>query len=317
MARAVIGVDLGGTTLAIGIINNEGRIIIQKVQPTPKSLKPDGLAKIVKENIKEFTANIASTLKLKALKIGISVPSFTTKEGEVIHAPNLGWINVPLKKIMEERIGMPVYIEHDVKCATLAEKIYGAGRNCNDFIYITYGTGLSAGIVINGSIRRGIHNSAGNIGHWVINEQGRPCTCGLNGCLETFIGREGIIKRARSKIQTGRDIGVDIDHLTVKRVFRSAKEGNVVARELVPEIAKDFGLAIAGLVAILDPGKVIIGGGIARAGEILFSPLRKVVKNNISSESARCVEIIPASLENPALIGAALIALEEKGINEF
>jgi glucokinase len=240
-------------------------------------------------------------------KIGISVPSFTTVEGEVVHAPNLGWRNVPIKKIIEEKMQIPVYVEHDVKCGALAEKTCGAGCGCDDFIYITYGTGLAAGIVINGNIRKGVHNSAGNIGHWVINEKGSPCTCGLNGCLETLVGIRGIIKKARSRIQAGKDIGVDIDHLDVKRIFESAEKGNIVAKELVLEIAKTLGLAIAGLVSILDPEKVIIGGGIAKAGKIFFSPLRQVVKNNISNETARCIEIIPASLDNPALIGAALI----------
>lgn len=103
----------------------------------------------------------------------------------------------------------------------------------------------------------------------------------------------------------------------MKRIFGSAEEGNIAARELVLEIVKDLGLAIAGLVSILDRDRIIIGGGIARAGETLFSPLRQIVKNNISSEAARCVEIIPASLENPALTGAALIASEKKGTNEF
>lgn len=304
MGSSVIGVDLGGTTLIVGLVNEECKTIAQKIQPTPKSLKPEDLAGIIAERIKEFTASTAFTLESK---IGISVPSFTTVEGEVVHAPNLGWRNVPIKKIIEKKIQIPVYVEHDVKCAALAEKTCGAGYGCDDFIYITYGTGLAAGIVINGNIRKGVHNSAGNIGHWVINEKGSPCTCGLNGCLETLVGIRGIIKKARSRIQAGKDIGVDIDHLDAKRVFESAEKGNIVAKELVLEIAKTLGLAIAGLVSILDPGKVIIGGGIAKAGEILFSPLRQVVKNNISSETARCIEIIPASLDNPALIGAALI----------
>jgi glucokinase len=304
MGSSVVGVDLGGTNLIVGLVNEECKIIAQKIQLTPKSLKPEDLAGIIGERIKEFTASTAFTLESK---IGISVPSFTTVEGEVVHAPNLGWRNVPIKKIIEEKMQIPVYVEHDVKCGALAEKTCGAGCGCDDFIYITYGTGLAAGIVINGNIRKGVHNSAGNIGHWVINEKGSPCTCGLNGCLETLVGIRGIIKKARSRIQAGKDIGVDIDHLDVKRVFESAEKGNIVAKELVLEIAKTLGLAIAGLVSILDPEKVIIGGGIAKAGKIFFSPLRQVVKNNISSETARCIEIIPASLDNPALIGAALI----------
>jgi glucokinase len=304
MGSSVVGVDLGGTNLIVGLVNEECKIIAQKIQLTPKSLKPEDLAGIIGERIKEFTASTAFTLESK---IGISVPSFTTVEGEVVHAPNLGWRNVPIKKIIEEKMQIPVYVEHDVKCGALAEKTCGAGCGCDDFIYITYGTGLAAGIVINGNIRKGVHNSAGNIGHWVINEKGSPCTCGLNGCLETLVGIRGIIKKARSRIQAGKDIGVDINHLDVKRVFESAEKGNIVAKELVLEIAKTLGLAIAGLVSILDPEKVIIGGGIAKAGKIFFSPLRQVVKNNISSETARCIEIIPASLDNPALIGAALI----------
>lgn len=304
MGSSVVGVDLGGTNLIVGLVNEECKIIAQKIQLTPKSLKPEDLAGIIGERIKEFTASTAFTLESK---IGISVPSFTTVEGEVVHAPNLGWRNVPIKKIIEEKMQIPVYVEHDVKCGALAEKTCGAGCGCDDFIYITYGTGLAAGIVINGNIREGVHNSAGNIGHWVINEKGSPCTCGLNGCLETLVGIRGIIKKARSRIQAGKDIGVDIDHLDVKKVFESAEKGNIVAKELVLEIAKTLGLAIAGLISILDPGKVIIGGGIAKAGKIFFSPLRQVVKNNISSETARCIEIIPASLDNPALIGAALI----------
>jgi glucokinase len=304
MGSSVVGVDLGGTNLIVGLVNEECKIIAQKIQLTPKSLKPEDLAGIIGERIKEFTASTAFTLESM---IGISVPSFTTVEGEVVHAPNLGWRNVPIKKIIEEKMQIPVYVEHDVKCGALAEKTCGAGCGCDDFIYITYGTGLAAGIVINGNIRKGVHNSAGNIGHWVINEKGSPCTCGLNGCLETLVGIRGIIKKARSRIQAGKDIGVDIDHLDVKRVFESAEKGNIVAKELVLEIAKTLGLAIAGLVSILDPEKVIIGGGIAKAGKIFFSPLRQVVKNNISSETARCIEIIPASLDNPALIGAALI----------
>jgi glucokinase len=304
MGSSVVGVDLGGTNLIVGLVNEECKIIAQKIQLTPKSLKPEDLAGIIGERIKEFTASTAFTLESK---IGISVPSFTTVEGEVVHAPNLGWRNVPIKKIIEEKMQIPVYVEHDVKCGALAEKTCGAGCGCDDFIYITYGTGLAAGIVINGNIRKGVHNSAGNIGHWVINEKGSPCTCGLNGCLETLVGIRGIIKKARSRIQAGKDIGVDIDHLDVKRIFESAEKGNIVAKELVLEIAKTLGLAIAGLVSILDPEKVIIGGGIAKAGKIFFSPLRQVVKNNISNETARCIEIIPASLDNPALIGAALI----------
>ncbi|MDI6789017.1 MAG: ROK family protein [Planctomycetota bacterium] len=268
------------------------------------SKAPDG-----KQGLRLIAQLVRSTLHAQRstlLGLGIACPGSVDEEGVVLaDSPNLiGWKGTNIKQPLEKIFKIPVLIDNDANLAAWGEKCWGVGKNARNLIMLTLGTGIGGGIIINNQIYRGSHFYAGEIGHMKILPDGPKCSCGQKGCLEALASAPAIVQRYNTKTLKRYNVN------TARDVFDKASGGDKIACEVVQETAHYLGISLASLINIFDPDVIIIGGGIAKAGNILFKPLRKVVRKNIMPHSLRRPAILPARLgEDAGLLGAAGLVL--------
>ncbi|MDA8226992.1 MAG: ROK family glucokinase [Desulfitobacterium hafniense] len=308
----IIGIDLGGTNIKAALLDGQGNILAKKEIPTQADEGPEGVINRMAELARDLQPSEGSVLG-----VGIGIPGVLDySNGKVIFAPNIHWRDVAAKALMEEKLGLPVYLDNDANAAALGEKWCGAARGGQNVVVITIGTGIGGGVIINGRIYRGSAGSAGEIGHTVVLEDGPQCNCGKKGCLETLTAAPAIVRMAGEAVEAGSSPGLaGLGSLEAKDVFAAAAKGDRGALDVVERAAHYLGMSIANVVNLLNPELVVIGGGVARAGEILFRPLRKRVKECALEVPAETVQVIPAQLGNDAgSVGAGAIVLEEKGL---
>lgn len=292
-----IGIDLGATFVKMGIVDGYGRISFRRRIPTRHSSKKDSLIGAIVDNvkliIKESGRNVAG--------VGIGVPGPVDSEKGIVHYfPNIkGWDEVPLKAILKKRLGMRVELDNDVNAMTLGEFTFGAGKGARDIVCVTLGTGVGGGIIIDGRLYRGGSMVAGEIGHMPINEKGPLCNCGGIACLERYIGNRYILERAKKIFGS---------NITLEAVSDLAGKGNKKALGIWKDVAEKLGVALAQVVNLLNPDRVVIGGGISKAGRFILNPLKGSIKRRAMRGHARHVKIVPAKLGNDAgIIGASLL----------
>lgn len=306
----LVGVDLGGTTIKVAFISMDGEIIEKWEIPTDKSGERivDDIAKAIDEKVKELGES-----KDKLAGIGMGAPGPVDLETGVIYRTvNLGWKNYPLKDRLEKATGLPAAVENDANIAALGEMWKGAGNREKDLICITLGTGVGGGIIVNGEIVHGNSGAGGEIGHMQsVVKGGAPCNCGKTGCLETVASATGIARIAQEKIQVGgegsqlKTLYEKNGSLTAKDVFDAAKKGDYQAMEVVEEVTMHLGLALATLASALNPAKIVIGGGVSKAGNFLIEKVRHYFQQFVFPE-ASSAEIAIAALGNDAgVIGGA------------
>ncbi|SES84390.1 ROK family protein [Anaerobranca gottschalkii] len=310
MEELIIGVDLGGTNIAAALVKKDGSIIKKISNPTEANKGKDVVITNLIATIEELLGYVDHNKKIKG--IGIGIPGVCDIEkGLVKFAPNLFWENVEIVKILESKFNLPVFIDNDANAAALGEVWCGAGKGKRDIVCITLGTGVGCGIILNGEIFHGAGNGAGELGHITVKEDGPKCNCGNNGCLEVLVAAPAIAKKGKDALLKGdtllRDI-TDLEKLTAKDVFDAAKKGDKICLDIIKDVANNLGLAIANVINILNPQMIIIGGGVAAAGDILFKPLEEVVAKRALKDLYKDVEIVPAQLGNDAgIIGAAAL----------
>lgn len=312
MTKNRIGIDVGGTNVKIALVDDKGSIIYSNSVPTRAEM---GYEYTV-NNIKQAIRDLMTESKVTDIEgIGFDFPGqIDYKNGVVRLAPNIpGWINVPIAKIIEDEFKIPTRIDNDVHCAALGELNYGAGKGCENFICMTVGTGIGSGIVINGKLVRGASNAAGELGHIKLQMHDGPlCGCGDYGCLEAFASAPAIVAMAEDYIKGGKSTkyremanGSDI---TAFIVAEAAKQGDPVAKRIFTIMGERIGFGLASVVNLLNPEKIIIGGGVADAGEILLDPIRETIKKRAMSVAGSAVEVVPAKLGNTAgVIGASIL----------
>ena len=235
------------------------------------------------------------------------------QKGIVRLAPNIpGWVNVPIAEIMEKEFNIPTRVDNDVRTAALGELNYGAGVGCQNLVCITVGTGIGSGLVINGKLVRGASNAAGELGHIKLNMQGGPlCGCGDRGCLEAYASGPSIVALAEEYIRGGKSTKyreLANPEITPYIVAVAAKEGDPVAKQIFRIMGEYIGIGLTSVVNLLNPEKIIIGGGVADAGDILFDPIRETIQKRAMTIQKEAVTIVPAQLGNTAgVIGASLL----------
>lgn len=302
-----IGIDIGGTNLAGGVVNNNGEVVITKSIPTNSE---DGY-KAVMERI----ANLIEDLKQEAAEkypdekitsVGCGVPGIV-KNGIVINAPNLFWKNDPLAKDLEERVGLPITLINDATAAAVAENKFGATKGKKDAVAYTLGTGVGGGIIVNGSVVNGAHGVASELGHTIQSPNFYACNCGKNGCLETHSSATGLIRRHAHEVQKGTPSKLTSIETTAKDIIDAAREGDEAATIAFENMTEELAKNISNMIDILDPEIFVIGGGVSHAGDFLFDNLKKKVADNITfKEIVGVPEIVPAQFGNDAgIIGAA------------
>lgn len=312
MTKNRIGIDVGGTNVKIALVNDKGNILYSNSVPTRAEMGYEYTVNNIKQAIRDL---ITETKVTNIEGIGFDFPGqIDYQRGIVRLAPNIpGWVNIPISEIIEKEFGISTRIDNDVHCAALGELKFGAGKGCENFICMTVGTGIGSGIVINGKLVRGASNAAGELGHIKLQMNSGPlCGCGDYGCLEAFASGPSIVAMAEEYILGGKSTKYremsSGGEITPYIVAEAAKQGDPVARRIFTTIGEYIGIGLTSVVNLLNPEKIIIGGGVADAGEILLEPIRNTIKKRAMIVAGQAVEIVPAKLANTAgVIGASLL----------
>lgn len=304
-----IGVDLGGTAIKVGICSEEGKLLQTYEGPT----EADKGAETLIDNIERYVRHIVeqSQFDWEQVKgIGAGVAGFTNvREGIIILAPNVGLRDFHIRKILEDRLGKPVMIDNDANVAALGEAWGGAGAGIDNCVCYTLGTGVGGGIIINGKIYQGFSGLAGELGHISVvpDLEAIQCGCGKMGCLETVSSATGIIRMGKDAVARGERTSLSlVEKITAKDVFDAAKAGDEVSIRIVNRAAYYIGKSLAAVALVLNPELVIIGGGVSKAGDILFDEIRSVFAELTPEPTQAGLRIVPAVLGNDAgIVGAA------------
>lgn len=310
---AVLAIDIGGTKLAAGIVDSEGRILARGEVPTLASegLEPV-LGRIVGLGRDLLSRPEVAGVRVQRIGVGCAGP-VDLKAGVVFNPPNLpGWVRVPLSERIQQALGLPTVLENDANAAGLGEFRYGAGRGAQSIVYMTVSTGIGGGIILNGKVWHGLKDAAGEIGHMTVCPDGPLCGCGNRGCLEAMSSGPSIARRAREAVASGRQTRLsEMAKPTSSDVVRLAQVGDPVAGEVWAEAVKYLGIGVAAAITILAPERVVIGGGVTKAGDYLFQPLREQVRQRVKLVPVESVPILPAALgPDVGILGAAAVALD-------
>ncbi|MDD5347241.1 MAG: ROK family protein [Candidatus Omnitrophica bacterium] len=302
--RYYIGIDLGGTNLKIALFDSTCRIIGRQVLPTEIFAQPKSLITAIVSSVNAIMAGRRlNTSAILGIGIGLPGPVDVT-QGVVHFFPNIpGWKEVPLRSILEEKLGLPVFVDNDANLMCLAEYKAGAARGSTNAVCLTLGTGVGGGLIIDGRLFRGSSFAAGEIGHVPINEHGPACNCGGVACLESYIGNRRIAHRVRMIFK--KDIPLE-------DLSRMARRGNAKAAAIWKDVGRKLGVALVGVVNLLNPDRIVIGGGVANAGSVLFDAVSETILMQAMVVQAKKVRVTKAQLGSDAgMIGAAFLVKEE------
>ena len=321
--RWIVGVDLGGTNVVVGLVPIEGgEVLGLRTLPTESNrgakFVVDRIVHMVDDAIAEV-AEAHGTTRAAIAGVGIGSPGpLNRKTGTVINTPNLGWRNFPLRDLIANAVKLPCTLDNDANCATYGEWWLGAGRGTKTLVGFTLGTGIGGGIVLNGEIYHGCSDVAGEIGHMTIDSNGRKCKCGNYGCLEQYASGPAIALRAVEGIEAGAEslleemVDGKLDDVTAATVYEAAVLGDPYATEVMKDTAKFLGSGVASIINILNPQMVVIAGGVTRAGDHLFVPLIAEVRRRAFRSAQECCRIVPAELPGTAgVVGAAGVFKKE------
>ena len=323
MSRWVVGVDIGGTNLVVGLIPAEGGA---PMGLRSRATNPErGADACVDDIVRMAEAAIEETLaehggsRADVAGVGIGCPGpLDLDAGVVIATPNLGWTDYPIRDRISNALRLSATLDNDANCATYGEYWQGAGRGVKNLVGVTLGTGIGGGVILDGRIARGASGSAGELGHTTIDFTGRRCACGNYGCLEAYASGPNIAARAREGLEVGYEsvltelIDGDLERLTALTVYEALVLGDEYAHEVMRETAKILGAGIANIVNLLNPEVVVVVGGVTRAGDHLFGPLRSEVRRRAFASAVAACRILPGELpETAGVVGAAGVFVAE------
>lgn len=308
MKNVVAGIDIGGTKTAVALETPDGERF--GVRRLPTHADPfdtiEQIFRAIEEMLEENQA------QLVAIGIGCPAP-LDIEKGLVMSPSNLrDWNNFPIVKIFRDKFAVSVALENDANAAALGEYGYGAGRGFENVVYVTVSTGIGGGIIIGGEIFRGVAASAGELGHTIVQPDGYPCNCGSRGCLETVSAGVHIARRAQEKLMTGvpslmLETARNIKEVSAKTVVEAVRRKDKLAVEIWDETCRFLAIGIGNIITILAPEAVIIGGGVAMAGDLLFEPVRKMVPQFVSMIPADKINVLPAALGSESGVYGALV----------
>ena len=306
-----IGIDLGGTNIAVGAVDEAGKIIGRANRPTGAQRPYNEVIRDMAETVRDAAKNAGVEMK-DVQSVGCGVPGFYSAEtGRVPFCTNLGWKDVPLREEMGKYFDTPFFCDNDATVAALAEAKAGRSAHVQNSVLLTLGTGLGSGIILNGRVFAGSHGVAGEIGHFIYHENGVRCTCGKRGCFERYasatalirIGCEAALRHPESVL---RDITPN--QMTARTVVDAAREGDPAAVEAFDEYTTHLAKGIVSVINFLDPEMILLGGGVSAAGDFLLNPVREKVNQNKFYSTLPHGEIALAALGNDAgIIGAAML----------
>lgn len=313
----IIGVDLGGTKISAGAVSLDGsRVAGVRSIATQSELGDEGVADRINaliEGVILDTVNETGATRKDFVGIGVGAPGPLDREkGIVVVAPNLGWKDFPLRDRVTSKFRLPTTLDNDANCATVGEWWLGAAKGGRNVVGITIGTGIGGGLIIDGQLYHGSSDVAGEIGHTTIDVNGRHCKCGNYGCLEAYASGPAIATRAREALvreDTASMLPTMVDgqleKITAEIVYDAAKRGDGLANEIVRDTARYLGAGVASLLNVINPDVVVVAGGVTRAGDTLFNPLRAEVRRRAFNPAVKAARIVPAELPGTAgVVGA-------------
>jgi glucokinase len=299
--KHVIALDVGGTGMKAALVGADGTLLYEARRPTGRDRGPDAVVETILSFAADLRAYGIERFGESAVAAGVAVPGIVDAErGIAVYAANLGWRDVPMRDLLGERLGgVPVALGHDVRTGGLAEGRLGAGKGADRFLFLALGTGIAGAIGIDGSIEAGAHGYAGEIGHVVVRPDGPLCSCGQRGCLETLASAAAV-----TRAWAAASGGPEADAADCAKAVES---GDPRAVEVWRNAVDGLAAGLVTALTLLDPRTLIIGGGLAEAGETLFSPLRAAVEERITFQ--KLPTIVPAALGDTAgCLGAGLLA---------
>ena len=316
--KPVLAIDLGGTKIIAAIISS--KVVAKEYQLTLAEEGPQSVIKRVLSMIDHLLSlrNLDPS-QLDSISIA-AAGAIDIEKGLVTLSPNLpGWRDIPLRDMVGEKYGVNTFLINDASAAALGEHHFGAGKGVSNLIMLTVGTGIGGGIIINGKLYLGPSGSAGEIGHMTIDVNGPKCSCGNIGCLERLVSGTAVAEEAIRRLSQGEKsslteiVGGKIKSITAEKVSLAAQNGDSLALEVISKAATYLGIGLVNLVNIFNPEMIIIGGGLAKMGDLLLEPARRVVRERAFQLSARLVRIVPAQLgDDAAVLGAAIFARQQK-----
>ena len=310
-----IGVDLGGTNIAVGVVDENHKIIGRGKVNTRAPRPAEAIFDSIKEAVDMAVVNAGINYD-EIVSVGIGTPGSVNKDtGAIEFSNNLKFHNVPAKDMLEERLKKPVYLENDANAAALGEAVAGCGNGVKNFVAVTLGTGVGSGIIIDGKIYRGSNFCGGEMGHMVINVDGIPCNCGRKGCWEKYASATALVSQAVEAMQGNKasllwqTCDDDLNKVEGKTIFEALDMGDETAKAVVDRYLYYVSIGLANVINALQPESICIGGGISGQGEKILKPIRDMVKaERYSVYADKQANILPAALGNDAgIIGAALL----------
>ncbi|MBI2955628.1 MAG: ROK family protein [Chloroflexi bacterium] len=315
-AKLLVGIDIGGTKVAVATAEIGGRIVAKRKMPTEVEKGPQYTIQKIIALVRQVLDDSGAARPI-AVGVGCGGP-LDPDEGVILSPPNLpGWDAIPLRQILEDEFRTYVYIDNDANAAALGEYRFGAGVEASNLVYITVSTGIGGGIIVNGRLLQGIRASAGEIGHQTILRDGVRCKCGNRGCLEALASGTAIARRAREALASrpnGRMMAIaggDLQKVTTETVVQAVREGDSVALEIWNETIEYLSIGVANVITTLAPDMVVIGGGVTEAGDLLYAPLRQAVGKRVFLVPLDRVKIVSPKLgTDVGVVGAIAVALQ-------
>jgi glucokinase len=314
----VVGIDIGGTNTVFGVVDARGTILYSGSIKTGKYVEIDDYVTALANGLMSVIDQAGGTDMIKG--IGVGAPNGNFFNGCIEFAPNLPWKNkVPLAQLISEKVGVPVALTNDANAAAIGEMTYGAARGLKDFIVITLGTGVGSGIVIGGNLVYGHDGFAGELGHVIMRRNnGRPCGCGRQGCLEAYASATGVARTAREFLAIRKDDSLlrelDPDQITSKDVYDAAMKGDALAQEIFEFTGNILGEAFADFVAFSSPEAIILFGGLTKAGDLIMNPIKQAMDKNMLNIYAGKTKLLFSQLKesDAAVLGASALGWEAK-----
>lgn len=307
--QLALGIDIGGTNTSFGIVDRRGRIQVQGHMPTTGHATVEDYIAALKDQLLPM---IEQGGKDKVQAIGVGAPNANYYTGEIAYAANLPWPGIiPFAKLVSEAVGLKVTVTNDANAAALGEMMYGAARGLKDFVMVTLGTGVGSGFIANGQLIYGHDGFAGELGHVIIERNGRKCGCGRAGCLERYCSASGIVLTAEEWLKERKDDSLlrKLDKITSKSIHEAALQGDALALEIFEYTGMLLGEALANVVAITSPKAFVLFGGLANSRELLLEPVRRHMEANLLKVAQGNVDLLYSELPDAdaAILGASAL----------
>lgn len=310
--KYVVGVDLGGTKIYTALTDFKGNIVKEKIVETEAHKGEKQVIEKIFDTIETVIEGVNKD-EIKAIGLGSPGPLDVPK-GKIVYTPNLPFKDFDIVSPIKEKFNLPTYLDNDANAATLGEFVFGAGKGTTNMVFVTCSTGIGGGAILNGRIYRGSTSNALEVGHMTVSKEGLRCGCGNVGCAEAMASGTAIMKKAREAVGSNAKTSLrDYDNPTAKEVFQEAEKGDKVSQEILDSALSYLGILIANLANAYDPDKIILGGGVAAAGEIVFQKIAEEMEKRALRTILSNCKVEKAMLGGKAgVLGAAAIAITEE-----